>query len=305
MTMSEEAQASTGALAKALAAAQAEMPAVDRDAKAVVRTKAGGQYEYSYATLHNLLTKVRPVFAKHGLAIAQYLEGRKLVTQLMHESGETIDSYVSLPDSDGDPQRDGSAITYYRRYVVQGLAGIAPEDDDDAQAAQPEPDYVPDRQAAAKAADRVAKRRHEQLGACPACGNATSLIKGKEEYGGGYLCFRKKQGCGANWGSLEELRHEQQQGLPLGDSDQGPKEPDVGDRVVAPAKEIDFLRTELQAVGCKSLADIQPYLRASLGEDMDNPRDTEGNVWLSSLTEDQVTKVVEHLAQLEQSAKDF
>src|SRR5262249_15958440 len=31
---------------------------------------------------------------------------------------------------------------------------------------------------------------------CPACGQA-AIIKGKEEYGGGYLCFRKRGGCGA------------------------------------------------------------------------------------------------------------
>src|SRR5262245_42181487 len=37
---------------------------------------------------------------------------------------------------------------------------------------------------------REAQRR------CPACGQA-AIIKGKEEYGGGWLCFRKKNGCGA------------------------------------------------------------------------------------------------------------
>jgi len=31
---------------------------------------------------------------------------------------------------------------------------------------------------------------------CPACGNAT-IIKGREEYGGGWLCFKRKGGCGA------------------------------------------------------------------------------------------------------------
>ena len=39
---------------------------------------------------------------------------------------------------------------------------------------------------------REAQRR------CPACGQA-AIIKGKEEYGGGWLCFRKKNGCGAKF----------------------------------------------------------------------------------------------------------
>ena len=36
---------------------------------------------------------------------------------------------------------------------------------------------------------------------CPDCGSGASVIKGKPEYGGGYLCFKKKGGCGAKWGS--------------------------------------------------------------------------------------------------------
>lgn len=34
---------------------------------------------------------------------------------------------------------------------------------------------------------------------CPACGK-DAIIKGKEEYGGGWLCFAKKGGCGAKFG---------------------------------------------------------------------------------------------------------
>lgn len=33
---------------------------------------------------------------------------------------------------------------------------------------------------------------------CPACGKET-IIKGKAEYGGGWLCFAKKGGCGEKW----------------------------------------------------------------------------------------------------------
>ncbi len=33
---------------------------------------------------------------------------------------------------------------------------------------------------------------------CPKCGKET-IIKGKAEYGGGWLCFAKKGGCGAKW----------------------------------------------------------------------------------------------------------
>lgn len=33
---------------------------------------------------------------------------------------------------------------------------------------------------------------------CPVCGKET-IIKGKEQFGGGWLCYQKKGGCGAKW----------------------------------------------------------------------------------------------------------
>src|SRR5262245_10844829 len=39
-------------------------------------------------------------------------------------------------------------------------------------------------------------RKAERM--CPACGVA-AIIKGKEEYGGGWICFKKKDGCGAKF----------------------------------------------------------------------------------------------------------
>lgn len=43
---------------------------------------------------------------------------------------------------------------------------------------------------------KYAYRKGERV--CPDCGKAT-IIKGKEEYGGGWLCFAKKGGCGAKF----------------------------------------------------------------------------------------------------------
>jgi hypothetical protein len=40
-------------------------------------------------------------------------------------------------------------------------------------------------------------RRGER--ACPACGVVGQIIKGKAEYGGGWLCWKSKGGCGAKW----------------------------------------------------------------------------------------------------------
>lgn len=43
------------------------------------------------------------------------------------------------------------------------------------------------------------KYRYRSAGRkCPACGSE-AIIKGKAEYGGGWLCFEKKGGCGKKW----------------------------------------------------------------------------------------------------------
>ena len=49
---------------------------------------------------------------------------------------------------------------------------------------------------------------------CPECGKAT-IIKGREEYGGGWICFAKKGGCGAKFKDGDKTITEQQTGRVL------------------------------------------------------------------------------------------
>jgi hypothetical protein len=47
---------------------------------------------------------------------------------------------------------------------------------------------------------REAKYAYRRSGrTCPTCGKDDTIIKGKAEYGGGWLCFGKKGGCGAKF----------------------------------------------------------------------------------------------------------
>lgn len=52
-------------------------------------------------------------------------------------------------------------------------------------------------------------RKAEQK--CPECGKDT-IIKGKKEYGGGWLCFQKKGGCGAKFKDGDERIENQEMG---------------------------------------------------------------------------------------------
>lgn len=126
----KEAEATT--LAEALVAAQAEMPAVDRDG-------TNPHFGSTFVTLGNLLNNVRPVLNKHGVGVIQYPSrdenGPTLVTILMHKSGERLESEAPLLLPKQDPQGQGSAITYMRRYALASTLGISDQEDDDGNAA--------------------------------------------------------------------------------------------------------------------------------------------------------------------------
>lgn len=130
---------SVAALVEALAAAQAEYVTVPKNKMAKVRTKAGGEYTYAYADLADILAMALPRLSKHGIAFSQphiLVDGKlRVVTHLLHKSGEWMQSDGIEISEDGDPQQFGAESTYFRRYDGASLLGIAPDEDTDAQQA--------------------------------------------------------------------------------------------------------------------------------------------------------------------------
>lgn len=122
------------ALAAALAAAQGEFPPIPRAAE-------NPFFHSRYADLASVRAAVTPVLAAHGLAVTQHPiitdSGPGLTTMLVHESGQWISSTMLLCMAKADPQGQGSAITYARRYALSAILGVASEEDDDGQAAMP------------------------------------------------------------------------------------------------------------------------------------------------------------------------
>lgn len=124
-------------LAQALVAAQAEMPALQRD-------KINPHFGHSYLSLETLLAEVLPALNRHGLAVSQWpsftSDGEKLVptleTVLVHGlSGETWKGVMLLLPSKMDAQGQGAAITYAKRYAIMSLLGLSADEDDDGNAA--------------------------------------------------------------------------------------------------------------------------------------------------------------------------
>jgi hypothetical protein len=118
-------------IAEALAAAQAELTDPVKDA-------VNPHFKSRYADLATVLKTVRPVLARHGIALVQttdIIDGvTVLVTRLLWRDEEILGRYPVQPVKP-DPQGLGSAMTYARRYALQAIVAVAADDDDDGNAA--------------------------------------------------------------------------------------------------------------------------------------------------------------------------
>ena len=92
--------------------------------------KDGKSHHGKYATLAAILDHVRPVLAEHGLAVLQPIEAEGVRTMIAHESGAIYDAGTYPVGSFPNPQAQGSAISYARRYALMSVLGIAGADDD-------------------------------------------------------------------------------------------------------------------------------------------------------------------------------
>ena len=138
---------SVGALAAALAKAQAEIQNPEKSLTATIVSPfpREGVRSFRYAPLSSGLDLVRKCLGQHEIATVQTTaidqdNGLiRLTTTLVHASGEWVSSdWPVCPVSEtAAPHRLGAALTYARRYALFTLVGIAGEDDLDA------PDLVP------------------------------------------------------------------------------------------------------------------------------------------------------------------
>lgn len=115
---------------------QRRVEAIKKDAK-------NPFFKSNYFDINSLLAEIKPLLSELGLVLTQPLynkHGRNtLDTDISDsETGDVlISSSILLPDLQ-DPQKMGSAITYYRRYSLQSLLALQAEDDDGNLAAKKE-----------------------------------------------------------------------------------------------------------------------------------------------------------------------
>lgn len=97
----------------------------------VLKSSDNPFFKSKYASLNDLMAAVVPALTAEGLLLLQPVQRDMVTTIILDiETGENISSSVVLPATLTDPQKIGAAITYFRRFSLQSLLGIAAEDDD-------------------------------------------------------------------------------------------------------------------------------------------------------------------------------
>ncbi len=120
-------------LVEALTKAQSEFKPIVKSHQAKVKMKQGGEYSYTYANLADTLASVLPVLNDNGIVLIQPIvtsDARVEVQTVLLGHGDRIESSMPLDVGRLSAQEIGSLISYYRRYLLTSLLGLAVDDDD-------------------------------------------------------------------------------------------------------------------------------------------------------------------------------
>lgn len=138
----------TNELLKAMIEAAPEISSISKSKQA---------YGYKYATLDSLIDMLRNVLPNHGLWFLQMptrIDDRSvLTTRVFHTSGQWLEDSIEMTDTElsgktNDTQKVGASITYFRRYALSSIFGVAADEDVDgnlnnAKQAQPQSKPAP------------------------------------------------------------------------------------------------------------------------------------------------------------------
>lgn len=136
-TLMDRCPAGTGKLAEALAKAIPNIAQLVRNRVShFAKRGPDGKPIPDYADLAQCHKAAAKALAEQQLVVIQTVTNNTdgdlvLLTQLLHSSGQYIDSYMPIKANQTNPQQVASAITYARRTAYCAIIGMAADDDDD------------------------------------------------------------------------------------------------------------------------------------------------------------------------------
>ena len=111
----------------------------------VAKESSNPFFRSKYASLPQIQEAIKEPLEKAGLVYSQFPDGQNGLTSiLIHaDSGEWIEATYTMTPAKNDPQGQGSAITYQRRYALSSILGLTVDEDDDGNAASTAPKKIP------------------------------------------------------------------------------------------------------------------------------------------------------------------
>ena len=111
------------------------MVQVQMKLRPVIKRSENPHFKSTFANLAAILEEALPILGDHGFALMQFptTDDRgnlALMSMLIHESGQYVAATMPLMVVKQDPQGEGSAISYGRRYAACAILGIRTADDD-------------------------------------------------------------------------------------------------------------------------------------------------------------------------------
>jgi hypothetical protein len=167
-----------------LLSAQKEIESVDKDGN-------NPFFKSTYTTLNATIQACKEILNKHNIIVLQPIEsdenGVYVCTKLIHTSGDKLESRMLIEKAKShDPQAQGSAITYARRYSLKSLLTMS-DSDDDAEKAMARPVQSPP---TPQPLDHVEKQLLDAP--CNKCGGKMLLSKNGKPYCAN-TCWLKNQ----------------------------------------------------------------------------------------------------------------
>lgn len=122
---------------------------IQEELKPIEKDAVNPFFKSRYFDINTMLAEIKPILQKYNVILLQpmdVVEGRTILRTILldaeDDSGKVIIAgAMALPVID-DPQKMGSAITYFRRYSLQSLFALEAVDDDAEGVLRPKYDYV-------------------------------------------------------------------------------------------------------------------------------------------------------------------